>query len=121
MYPPLFAVCAADPAVTALVGTSPIRIYLFGLAPDKVAKPYVVWQSVGGAPENVLSGRPDMDDHALQIDVYADTAASARQVATAVQRAIELECHVTSYNGESRDPVTMNYRSSFDIDWLVSR
>ncbi|WP_341520711.1 DUF3168 domain-containing protein [Pseudomonas sp. G.S.17] len=121
MYPPLFAVCSADQAVTALLGTGTTRIYLFGLAPDKVVKPYVVWQSIGGSPENVLSGRPDMDGHALQVDVYALTAQSAREVATAIQRAIELECTITGYNGESRDPVTMSYRSSFDIDWIVSR
>lgn len=121
MYPPIFAVCSADPAVTALLGTGPTRIYLFGLAPANVVKPYVVWQSIGGAPENVLSGRPDIDSHALQVDVYALTAQSAREVATAIQRAIELECTVTGYNGESRDTVTLNYRNSFDIDWIVSR
>lgn len=34
MYAPIFAVCAADPAVTALLGTSPVRIYPFGEAPE---------------------------------------------------------------------------------------
>lgn len=121
MYPPIFAVCAADAGVRALLGTGPTRLYLFGLAPDKVVKPYAVWQQISGSPDNYLAGRPDVDSHGLQIDVYADTAKAANDVATAIQRAIELECYVTGYNGDFRDPVTMNYRSSFNIDWVVNR
>ncbi len=121
MYPPIFVLCAADPGVTALLGASPTRLYLFGMAPKDVLKPYAVWQQISGAPDNYLSGRPDVDQHGLQIDVYADTAKVATDVATALQRAIELECYITGYNGESRDPVTMNYRSSFNIAWIVNR
>ena len=121
MSPPIFAVCAADPGVTALLGSGPTRLYLFGMAPDKVAKPYAVWQQISGSPDNYLSGRPDIDANGLQIDVYADTAKSAGEVAAAIQRAIELECNVTGYNGDSQDPVTKNYRSSFNVAWLVNR
>ncbi|EPN30837.1 hypothetical protein A245_45243, partial [Pseudomonas syringae pv. actinidiae ICMP 19096] len=52
MAAPIFAVCAADPAVQALLGTSPTRLYPFGEAPEGVAKPYAVWQVIGGNPEN---------------------------------------------------------------------
>lgn len=121
MQPPIFTVCASDPGVTALLGTGPTRLYLFGLAPEKVAKPYAVWQQISGSPGNYLSGRPDVDSHGLQVDVYADTAKAANDVAAAIQRAIELECYVTGYNGDSRDPVTLNYRSSFNIAWIANR
>ena len=47
-YPPIFQVAAADPAVTALLGTNPTRLYLFGMAPDTPAGTYCVWQVVNG-------------------------------------------------------------------------
>lgn len=33
MYPPIFKVCSSSPAVTAILGASPLRMYQFGLAP----------------------------------------------------------------------------------------
>ena len=121
MYPPIFEVCKADAAVVALLGSNPLRFYPFGEAPQKVAKPYAVWQQVGGAPENYLAGRPDIDAYTLQVDVYADSAASSRAVAAAIRNAIELRAHIVAWRGESRDPETKNYRSSFDVDWFVHR
>lgn len=121
MYPPIFTVCAADPAVTALLGTAPARLYPFGEAPQGVIYPYAVWQAVGGAPENYLGNRPDIDSFALQVDVYAETGASARAVAVALRDAIEPHAHITRWGGESRDTDTGRYRISFDLDWFVSR
>lgn len=118
---PIFAVCAADPGVTALLGSVPARLYPFGDAPEGVVKPYAVWQLVTGSPENYLAGRPDIDGYTLQVDVYATTATSARAVASAISRSIELVAYVTRWGGETKDPETKLYRSSFDIDWLVPR
>ena len=61
MYPPVFATAVASPAVTALLGTNPTRLYLFGEAPQNVIKPYAVWQTVAGSPENYLGTLPDID------------------------------------------------------------
>ncbi len=122
MYPPIFAKVAADPGVTALLGTSPVRFYPFGQALHGVAKPYAVWQlAVGGVPYNTLSCRPGGARFRIQIDVYATSATSARQVADAIEYSIELDAHVVSYNGESIDPDTKNYRSSFDVSWIEPR
>lgn len=121
MYPPIFSVCYADSSVTALLGTSPCRLYPFGEGTQKPAKPYAVWQTVGGSPENYINDLPDCDTFLIQVDVYADTAASARSVAVALRDAIEPEAHVTSWRGESKDPETGNYRSSFTVSWIVRR
>ncbi|MCO5364807.1 DUF3168 domain-containing protein [Pseudomonas alliivorans] len=118
---PIFAVCAADPGVTALLGIEPTRLYPFGEAPEGVAKPYAVWQVITGSPENYLAGRPDIDGLTLQVDVYAVSAGGARSVAEAISQAIELRAHVVRWGGENKDPETKLYRSSFDIDWLVPR
>jgi len=121
MFPPIFQVAAADPGVTALLGSGPVRLYPFGEAPEGVTLPYAVWQLVAGSPENYLAGRPDMDGFTLQVDVYAATGSSARSVGAALRDAIELKAHVVRWGGESRDKDTNNYRLSFDVDWLTPR
>ena len=117
----IFETCATDPAVTALLGTSPVRLFPFGMAPAGVIKPYAVWQQVGGRPENYLAGVPDIDSMTLQVDAYATTSASARAVAAALRDAIEPVAHVVAWRGESRDAETGNYRVSFDVDWFIPR
>lgn len=121
MYAPIFAVCSASTQVKALIGSNPVRLYPFGEAPQGVIYPYVAWQGFGGQPENYLGTLPDADSYNTQIDVYADTAASARAVAKALRDAIEPVAYVTSWRGESRDPDTKKYRFSFDVAWIVLR
>lgn len=122
MSAPIFETCSRDLVVTGLLGTgADMRLYSFGEAPDKVAKPYVVWQVINGNPENYLAGRPDADGFTLQVDVYASTGTSARQVRTAIRNAIELHAYITRWGSESRDPTTKNFRTSFDVDWIVRR
>tara|TARA_R110002124_G_scaffold85350_2_gene221428 strand:+ start:13556 stop:13927 length:372 start_codon:yes stop_codon:yes gene_type:complete len=121
MYAPIFTVCAASSAVTSLLGTSPVRLWPFGEAPEGTQTPYAVWQGIGGNPENYINQRPDIDSFDLQVDVYADTASSARNVAEALRDAIEPNAHITSWRGERRDPETKRYRFSFDLEWFVER
>ncbi|WP_443690418.1 tail completion protein gp17 [Pseudomonas sp.] len=121
MFAPIFAVCAADAGVTALLGTSPTRLYPFGEAPQDTVNPYAVWQMITGSPENYLAGRPDVDDFTLQVDAYAPTGSQVRAIAAAIRDAIELQAYIIRWGGESRDPQTKTYRYSFDVDWLVPR
>lgn len=123
MYPPIFAVCAASPAVRALLGEGDgtVKLFLFGLAPQNVKTPYAVWQTIGGLPENYITNVPDIDSFSVQVDVYASSAAEAREVAAALRDAIEPHAHVVGWRGDSRDPETKNYRYSFDVNWFVRR
>lgn len=121
MFAPIFAVCAADAAVKALLGSSPVRLYPFGEAPEGVAKPYVVWQTIGGNPENYLGQRPDIDGFSLQVDVYGASVTQTRDTAKAIRNAIERHANIVRWGGDSRDPVTQSYRYSFDVDWWVPR
>lgn len=70
MYPPIYKVCSSNPAVTAILGASPLRMYQFGLAPQLVVKPYATWQTISGSPENYLWGRPDADGFTIQVDIF---------------------------------------------------
>jgi hypothetical protein len=122
MYPPLHAVCAADTSVQDLLSDGTyLRLYPFGEARQADVYPYAVWQIVGGRPENYLGQTPDVDSFSTQVDVYGKTWASVREVAAALQAAIEEVAHVTGYNGEMRDPDTKSFRVSFTVDWVTSR
>ena len=121
MTPPIFQVCAAVPAVTALLGTDPTRLFPFGQAPQGVALPYAVHQVITGFPENYLGQVPDIDSFTVQIDVYAKSVSEARQVAEALRDAIEPHAYITGWNGESTDPETGHKRYGFDVDWHVQR
>lgn len=120
MMPPIFPLCAADAAVTALLGSSPVRLYPFGLAPQGVARPYAMWQGTA-VPENYVAGRADTDSWSLQLDVYASTDQSARDTAAAIRQAVELAAYVTAVRLMPRDPVTMDYRYNMQIEFIVSR
>jgi len=117
---PLFSTCAASSAVTALLGSNPVRIYPFGTAPQDVTLPYAVYQTVGGSPENFVTDAPDMDIYTVQVDIYAATGASALAVRNAMRDAIQSKAHIISWR-DSYDTATKRYRQSFDVDWFVNR
>lgn len=109
------------PDVRALIG-DPLRLFSFGDAGDgPVANPYILWQTVGGEPENYLGDRPQVDRFSIQIDVYAIDGKAAREVVAAIIPLIETRAYVISWNGEFRDYETKLYRVSFDVDWFVHR
>lgn len=121
MYPPIFATCFADATCRELLGSSPMRLYPFGRAPEDESRPYAVWQTISGQPENYVDAAPDVDSMTTQIDVYATNEADAREVAEAIRDAIEPVAHITSWRGEMLDNGTELRRYSFDVEWIVLR
>lgn len=115
MIPRLFPVVAADADCTRLLGSDPVRFYPFGDADQSTVTPYAVWQVVGGGPHNPITCAPDVDDYRVQIDVYGTEAQPALDAASALRKALEKICHVTSWRGQTRDTETRRYRVSFDI------
>jgi len=120
-YLPIFKYAAASAQVQALLGSNPVRFYMFGRAPQNVVYPYAVWQIISGSPENYITNTPDIDMFGIQVDVYARGADEARNCALALRDAIEPYAHVVSWRGETRDDETESYRSSFDVDWWNNR
>lgn len=110
------------PAVTAIVGTNPVRVYGNGTAPQDAPLPHVVWQIVSGVPEAILD-RPGIDDFRVQVDCWAGDAATCRQLAGVVRDALEDDGRnvMVSDNGNSIDPDTGQYRRSFDFSFWVTR
>lgn len=122
MQAPVFKVCNQDPTVVALLKEDNIlRVFEFGRAPQNVKRPYAVWQRIAGVPENYLACRPDVEMHALQINVYDTSASGAVTVMNAIESAIETHAHIMSYHNESRDPETNDYTTGLDVDWFIKR
>lgn len=121
MIAPVFAVCSADLKVKELLGDDPVRLYPFGMHDDDLVYPYAVWQNIDGEPENYLKQNPDIDRYSIQVDVYGDTDKDAIAVARALSDAIQSKAYITRWNAQGRDPSTLKYRYSFDVDWLVNR
>ncbi len=128
MIAPVFQLLAADAAVTAIIGTSPVRCYPGGNIPQVSGKdpdalmPCVTWQSIGGMPENMLSDRPVVDRLRIQIDCWAagpNGFNAATALSDAVQAALELNGYCVSLNGHDYDSDTKRYRSSFDWSFWV--
>lgn len=123
MKPSIFPLLSADPAVRATLGTSPVRVFPFGQAPENVQDPYCVWQFTG-TPENYINNqRPHVDSHAVQFDIYGVSAASVESAGNAIQDAIEGFKHATisSFGATTRDAATGRYRYTLHADWWQTR
>jgi hypothetical protein len=120
---PIFTLCSADAGLQALLedASGIFRMFPFGEVPEGESRPYVVFQTVYGSPENYLGNVPDIDSYGIQVDVYAIEASAARDVTIALRDVIEPHAHIVGWSGEMRDPSTRLYRTGFTVDWFVSR
>lgn len=125
MIPPVYQIAMAHPPVVALINN---RLWPFGEAPRNAdgtpagGTPYAVWQITYGSPDNTLSCTPGMDNFGVQFDGYGTTAASARNVISALRDAYELTYnHVVSWNGEFKDEPTGLFRVSMTVEFWTPR
>ena len=85
----IYAVLAGDATLSALVST---RIY-DNRVPENIASPqtapYIVGRVVTSVPENMLDEAPGVDHVRMQLDIYAETKASARAVLAAIRTPLE--------------------------------
>jgi hypothetical protein len=118
--PPFFpAINVAS--VWAVFGANAVRVLPFGEMPQGATKPYAVWQTVFGSPENYLGDVPRMDAWGIQVDVYAKTIEACIQGATVLRDALEPVSHITSWRATLKEPATELYRMGFDVEFLSSR
>ena len=75
----------SDATITGLVGT---RVYP-GKAPQDVTLPYVVYSRVSTTRTPTLNGPTNVPETRIQLDVIANSQASAEQVATALRNRLD--------------------------------
>lgn len=120
MFPPVFETLVAVPAITAIMGTSPVRIFP-NEAKQGTKPPYAVYNLTNGTPENYLGNLPDLDQYTTQIDIYATTIDQVREIAKLFRDAIEPVAYITAWLGEAKDFETKLEVLSFDVDWQTDR
>lgn len=120
---PIFGIVSTNTACTTLLGTSPVRFWE-DTVPEQynpVTKPYVVWSTVGGAPENYPGELPTMDSGRLQVDVYGATKQQARNTALAIRNAVEPHAHMVSTPIPLFEPDTKLYRYILEFQFWTLR
>ncbi|QDH59485.1 DUF3168 domain-containing protein [Pandoraea pnomenusa] len=120
VYPKVFKALSASVAVTALIGTSPVRAYRHGSAPQGVTSPYLTFSFPGGAPENALEGAC-ADQFRTQVDCWSKDDAEVEALASAVRSALEPYSFCVGYVADERDAQTEKFRISMVFDWWLPR
>ena len=120
MFSPAIDAARNNAGVLAVFG-DPARISAFGNSPQAGARPYAVFQSQFGGPENFLNQAPDADTIGDQVDVYALTMEAAKAGAVALVQAFQPIGYITSVLATSREPDTKLWRVNFTVEFKTSR
>lgn len=114
----VYQILQADADVISYVAD---RIYT-PIAPPGAIDPYVIWQPVSNAAYNTLSCAPDADQQRHQIDIYAESPVTVRQVTQAVRNRIQQYGNVISGPVPAKwDDSTTLYRWTMDVSLYHDR
>lgn len=119
MLPKVFPVLTT-PAVLAIVGGTPVRIFRHGAAPQDTAKPYVTWFEVTGQPYDQISGLPCGDFDSVQIDCWSMDDTQVETLARAVRDAVDAAGFSNRLVINHRDLDTKLYRIGLQADFINS-
>lgn len=108
------------PAVLAIVGGTPVRIFRHGAAPQDTAKPYVTWFEVTGQPYDQISGLPCGDFDSVQIDCWSMDDTQVETLARAIRDAVDAAGFSNRLVINHRDPDTKMYRIGLQADFINS-
>ena len=97
------------------------RIFGQGHIPDSPAYPYIRYQSVSGAAQNMLSEAPEMDNERVQVDCWTQDRQQALTLAAAVRTELDKHGHQVMKIGPSQDHETKSYRVQFDYSFWANR
>jgi len=126
LLPPVFETLKANPAIPALLGTDPLRIWRLSV-PETLRKPltedYLTWFLLTSVPINNLSDPPPADRQTVQIDCWSpegprnDGDKRVVTLATLVRDTLEPTVHMTAINIHDREIETRLWRISLQFDW----
>ncbi|MBC7201937.1 MAG: DUF3168 domain-containing protein [Pusillimonas sp.] len=117
---PLVFPAIATTAVKAIVGTSPVRIYRHGQAPESAVRPYITWFVVTGTPQDSLT-TPCADIDTVQIDCWSDDDTQVETLASAVRDALDAALTTNTVILNTFESETKLYRIGLQADFIKSR
>jgi hypothetical protein len=97
------------------------RIYGFGEAPQSPTYPYITWEIVSEVPSNYLGEVPVVDNHRVEVNIWARDQQAALDTKDAVRTALDPNGHQILGLGPNVDPETQSYRIQFDYSLWTSR
>lgn len=97
------------------------RIYGQGHIPDSPTYPYIRYQVVSGAAQNMLSEAPEVDNDRTQVDCWSRDRTEVVQLAAAVRTELDKRGHQLVKIGPTQDPETKSYRVQFDYSFWTHR
>lgn len=97
------------------------RIYGFGQAPQSPTYPYITWEIVSEIPSNYLGEAPIVDNHRVEINIWARDQQTALDTKDAVQSALDSNGNQLLGLGPNVDPETQSYRIQFDYSLWTNR
>lgn len=121
MLAEIFPILASNTEVTSRLGSSPVRIFPYGSAPQNVAKPYATYGTYSGVPENYMDRVPDIDNIGTQINIWGENSADVVACFTAIRDALEPYGHMTSFQSINRDNDTQLFTSQMEFDFWTTR
>ena len=118
---PVVPTLKASPEVTALLGTSPLKVWE-DISPNK-AYPYAVWSVVTANPENHLDCPANLDHVSFQIVVYDTIKKRSSDMREMIRKTLEPHCYVTIIhpNHFERIADTNIFGRGFDANWFLDR
>lgn len=119
--PPVFPILSAAPAVTNIIGTKPVRCFLFGTAPQGTQQPYVVWSIPSRVPENHLNKLPVVDFDRVQLDVYATDPIKCLELCKAIRDALEPHGHMVLMFDMGKEETENLNRWVMDFNFWTAR
>jgi hypothetical protein len=125
----VFVLLAASPAVTAIIGTNPVRCYeplipqTADGQPNNTLLPAVTWQLIIGTPETYIAAPATISRQRIQVDALALTRQQAKQLLETARTALEDGGRnvCVNENGCDYEPDTKRYRASADFEFWVAR
>lgn len=117
MFPPVFQTLQTS-EIIGIVGD---RIGAHGEVAQTEARPYVTYQTVTGQAHDNLSDAPGSDFTTVQIDCYAKTQTTAKDLARAVRAALDAGLIVNRVILTAREPETRLFRVGLEADFITRR
>jgi len=119
--PAIYTLLSANAQVTAVFGTSPMRVYPYSTAPQNGIAPYATWRIVGGTPENSLADIAELDTISIQFDVFATTDTGANTATQVLRDVIEETMYVISWSDQGNDYDTGLFSFGFTCEGVITR
>lgn len=111
------------PSIISVFGSNPIRMYRFGLYPERAprADASCVWQEVSAEPQNSLANGPACAlRFTVQVDIYSTSTTKLDQAVAAMMDEVSEFAKIVIIRGYDTDPETKELHFGFDCSYFTT-